>query len=387
MRGHRITLLTLWADEQERDSIGNIEPLVEQTIAVNLPRWRSLWNCLAAVPTLKPLQTVFCWEPALAHQLNALIQPANGALAFDVVHVEHLRGAEYGLYLKEQLASQGRSLPVVWDSVDSISLLFRQAMVRSKSMLSREVARFELGRTERYESRLLKQFEHVLVTSPSDRRALLALLPGNEAAAPVTVVRNGVDLNYFQPDNSVEREPATLVISGKMSYHANIAMVLNFTQEIMPRVWERRPDARLAIVGKDPPRELKILADHPNITVTGTVLHLPPYLQRATLAVSPLAYGVGIQNKVLEAMACATPVVTSPQAVSALDVRSEQEVLIAEEPAAFASAIIGLLADPQHGRQIGEAGRCYVEKYHNWASAAVQLEEVYAQAERAGIIR
>ena len=95
------------------------------------------------------------------------------------------------------------------------------------------------------------------------------------------------------------------------------------------------------------------------------------------MAVAPIAYGVGIQNKVLEAMACATPVVTTPQAVSALDVSSGEDVLVAQEPADFADAVLSLLDDPLVRRRLGEAGRLYVEKHHMWESIARQLAGVY----------
>src|SRR5690606_24439020 len=89
--------------------------------------------------------------------------------------------------------------------------------------------------------------------------------------APISVLGNGVDVDHFSPDPSVERDPATMVISGKMSYHANVTMTLHLVRDIMPTVWQQRPETRLLIVGKDPTREIQALAENPNITVTGTV--------------------------------------------------------------------------------------------------------------------
>ena len=154
-------------------------------------------------------------------------------------------------------------------------------------------------------------------------------------------------------------------------------MVVYFIEQILPRIWARRPETRLLVVGKDPGREILALANHPNIIVTGTVKDLPPYLQQATVAVAPIAYGAGIQNKVLEAMACGTPVVTTPQAVSALEVSSGEDVLVAQEPADFANAVLSLLDGPQVRRRLGEAGRMYVEKHHKWDSIAGQLTDIY----------
>jgi glycosyltransferase involved in cell wall biosynthesis len=273
-----------------------------------------------------------------------------------------------------------RSIPVVWDSVDSISLLFRQAMVGSQSPLSRGMTRFELGRTERYEGWLLSQFERVLVTSPNDRQALLDLLPPGRPEPCIEVLRNGVDLAYFTQDGSARREPSTLVVSGKMSYHANVTMALHLIQDIMPCVWAARPEVRVEIVGKDPPKAIQDLAQDPRVVVTGTVGDLRPYLRKATVAVAPVAYGVGIQNKVLEAMACKAPVVASSQAVSALQVQPGENVIVAQGVDDFAGAILKLLSDPYLREKVGQSGRRYVEEHHDWSVVAARLEQIYAQA-------
>jgi hypothetical protein len=161
------TVATIWTHEDERAALQQLEQCCERVVAVRLPAWRSLWNCLLALPTGQPLQSVYSWDRRLADEIAGLVIGSNGNPAYDIVHVEHLRGARYGLDLKSKLSAASISIPVVWDSVDSISLLFRQARVHSKSLSSRAVTRFELGRTERYESLLLDQFEQVLVTRPT----------------------------------------------------------------------------------------------------------------------------------------------------------------------------------------------------------------------------
>jgi len=371
-----MTVLTLWTNEQEREEVEGLKQYCDSVQAVYLPAWRSWLNSLQALPGSTPLQAMYCWQPELVSHL------AHAEFEADVIHVEHLRGAPYGLYLKSQLAKAGRKTPIIWDSVDCISLLFRLASGRSKKPFSRWITRFELGRTEQYEGWLTSQFDEVLVTSLSDKEALLSLLPSEYELPSISILPNGVDLDYFAPDPDITREPATLVISGKMSYHANVTMLLHFVHDILPFIHTHRPDVKLCVVGKDPPREVRALAQNPSIVVTGSVPDIRPYLQRATVAVAPLTYGAGIQNKVLEAMACATPVVATPQAVSALNVLPGRDVLLAREPAAFAETVLDLLEAPQQQRQIGEAGRRYVEKHHPWAVIAEQLEEVYNEVIR-----
>jgi polysaccharide biosynthesis protein PslH len=369
-RGHAVTLGTLVERDDELASIEQMRGWGVEVVHQRLSKARALANCASALLTRDPLQAHFCWHPELAAAIDALLSQR----PFDVVHVEHLRSARYGL----RIVKRGQ-LPVVWDSVDSITHLFEQSAKRSASLPKRLITALDLPRTRRYEGELVRAFAHVCVTSPIDRAALLAL--GGPAAQPITVVPNGVDLDAFAPSDA-PRDSRGLVFSGKMSYHANISAVLHLAREIMPRVWAKAPDATLTVVGKDPPPAVRALAEqHPGrVIVTGFVPDLAPFLQRATAALVPVFYGAGLQNKVLEAMATATPVVASPAAVSALDPAELAGALIADDADAFAGHALALLNDPARGRDIGLAGRAFVERHHTWRAAAQSLERVYRAA-------
>ncbi|MGQ0601047.1 MAG: glycosyltransferase [Anaerolineales bacterium] len=372
--GHAVTVLTIWANAAERADVDALKSQCHSVQAVHVSRLRSWLNCALALPGDAPLQAHYSWTPAL-------LAAAEEAPAWpDVIHVEHLRGARFGLAFKEWRSRQPTRPPIIWDSVDSISLLFEKTAAHSRRAVSRWMARFELGRTQRYERRLLSEFDYITVSAPADRAAMLALA-GAAQTAPVTVVPNGVDLDYFAPNPQLAREADTLVITGKMSYHANVTMVMQFVETVLPRLWARRPSVKLWVVGKEPPAQLQALAQDPRITVTGSVPDLRPYLQRAAVAVAPLAYGVGIQNKVLEAMACATPVVASTAAVFALaDLRPGREAIVADGPEALADALSGLLADSGRQVEVGQAGRCYVERHHRWQDIVAGLVKVYSEA-------
>ena len=379
--GHRVTLATLRSNKEEQPALESLKKVCYQVYACDLPKWRTLYNCAMTVPTRKPLQASFCWQPALANQLGWLTGKVDDH--FDIVHVEHLRGARYGLYLKslsERKASSPKdNPPIVWDSVDCISSLFKQAAEKSQSTTSRMITRFEANRTYRYEKWLVEQFNRVLVTSILDKNAFQLMREPGDRGPEITVIPNGVDLKYFKPDPLVVRRKATLVISGKMSYHANVAMVLHLTKDILPIVWSQKPEVELWIVGKDPPERIMKLAENPAIKVTGMVNDIRPFLQSATIAVAPITYGAGIQNKVLEAMACETPVVTTSKAVSALSACPGRDLLVADEPQQFAQAVLDLLDDPEKQKTLGYAGRQYVESNHNWTVIASKLADVYRE--------
>jgi sugar transferase (PEP-CTERM/EpsH1 system associated) len=373
-RGHAVTVATLWSDESEKNDIARLSQTVYRVEDERLSRQQSYWNCLTALPSDRPLQSVYSRSPQLESKLASMLS-SNGRSVrpFDVIHVEHLRGIPYALKAKQV----NPGIPVVWDAVDNISLLFRKAAVQSKRRLNRWITAFELAKTERYEKWLTGQFNHITVTSPHDRQAFLDLAPEGSAASRISVLPNGVDLDYFCASNTVPRNEDTIVITGKMSYHANITMVTYFVETVFPLIQKSRPDVKLWIVGKDPTAEILAYGNSPEIMVTGYVEDIRPYLRSATVAVAPVRYGVGIQNKVLEAMACATPVVSTSQAISALQVIPGQDLLIADEPGDFADQVVRLLADRSLRKEIGEAGLSYVQKNHKWSLVTDRLEGIY----------
>lgn len=363
-RGHQITLLALEPPNEDKSGLEALQGWCRRVITVPLPRKQILLNGLQSLPTRIPFQAAYSRSPEMADCIRQTQQEAD----FDVAHIEHLRGAE--------LAPALKNIPIVFDSVDCISLLFERTSRDGPTAKSRFLAKLDLGRTRRYEGQLLNRFERVLITSPQDKQALADLAPSSEARDRLVVIPNGVDLDYFTPLDT-PRDPATLIFTGKMSYHANEAAAFDLATGILPLVRQKRPDARLMIVGKDPSAELTALGADPNITVTGTVPDLPPYLAQATVAVTPMRYGVGIQNKILEAMAMATPVVTTTHSLGALAVENGTDLLAADTFDGLAGAILQLLDDADLRMRMGQAGRHYVETNHNWAVAAETLETHY----------
>jgi polysaccharide biosynthesis protein PslH len=375
--GHEITVGTLTTNEAEKTDAMALSEFCTDVVSRELTRPQSLLNCLIAFPSREPLQAAYCWQPDLAHDLANMLFEPSGRPAFDVIHIEHLRGARYGLFLQRIMVEKGHRIPTVWDSVDCISFLFEQAALQSRNLAGRWMTRIDLGRTRTYEGSLITRFDRVLVTSPKDKQELSALAVHKAADQQISVLPNGVDLAYFEPSPINNRESSSLVISGKMSYHANVTMVLHLVQDIMPQVWASRPEVTLTIVGKDPPHEIRALDNPPQVIVTGTVPDIRPFLWRASLAVAPIQYGAGIQNKVLEAMACATPVVVSSQAATALTAKPGRDFLVADSAMAFAEQIIRSIDDPLQLQSLSRAGRSYVEASHNWRSIATRLAEDY----------
>jgi sugar transferase (PEP-CTERM/EpsH1 system associated) len=369
-RGHALTLATLWQGAEERRALDEMAGWGVRVTAFPLERWRVLANLAVALATGLPLQGRYSWDARLAAAITQVLADGH----FDAVHVEHLRGAVYGRHVLDSAARP----PVVWDSVDSISNLFEQSAQMSRSRFGRWAGRLELARTRRYEGRMTQAFDRVLVTSAADRDALLGLSPARRGARlpVISILPNGVDGEAFHPIDG-EFQSNTIVFTGKMSYHANVTAIMQFVDEVMPRIWAQKPDAELWVVGKDPVKQVRNLENRGRVRVFGTVPDLQPYLARAAVAVAPIAYGAGIQNKVLEAMACRTPVVASPQAASALEEEGGRGLVLAENPVDFAGAVLRLLEDRTWRDDVAERGYQYIQRHHRWDELAARLEDVY----------
>ena len=362
--GHDVHLVALQPPEDRYASVEKLRDFCAQVDVFRLSRGRTLWNAATALPGALPLQAAYSHQPQAIRHLRQLVDSGR----FDVVHVEHLRGAV--------LAEGLNGVPRIFDSVDSIAYLFDQAARLAPKPTQRLLARLDLGRTRLFEASAPFRYDRVLVTSPVDAQAIKELA-GGRAQDRIALLPNGVDLNYFRPSES-PRDPATILFSGKMSYHANAAAALHLGREIMPRILQERPDAALMIVGKDPTPAVRALSADPRITVTGFVDDVRPYFARATIAVSPLLYGAGMQNKVLEAMSCGAPVVVTPRVVCGLRAQPGRDLLVGEEPDDFASNALRLLNDPDLHADISRAGRRYVEEHHAWPEIVKILIGIYS---------
>jgi sugar transferase (PEP-CTERM/EpsH1 system associated) len=165
---------------------------------------------------------------------------------------------------------------------------------------------------------------------------------------------------------------------GAMDYPPNIEAVRWFAESIWPLIRQSRPDAEWWIVGRSPTRAVRELDNGRNIRVTGTVPDVEPYLERMRVSVAPLRLARGVQTKVLMAMAAGRPCVVTSCVASGIEAEPDREVLVANNPGAFAEAIAGLLNDRSRAERIGRAGRQFVNRRYRPERGLEQLEQLLA---------
>lgn len=269
-----------------------------------------------------------------------------------------------------QYIDQKKSIPAIVDLHDSLTLLSRRTLMMERGWRNRLSAYLALVRVQCLERSLGKTFDLILTNSEVDRNVIKEL----STELNTLTITNGVDMGYFTPDHS-SVEADKIVFTGVMGYGPNEDAALFFAREIFPLVLEQRPKAEFWIVGSDPTDRVKDLGRISGVHVTGKVDDVRPYLSHAAVFVCPLRYGSGVKNKILAAMAMQKPIVATSLSIDGLDLADDREVLLADEPRAFAEKVVGLLSDPKTVSRLAGNGLARVQSQYSWAAMGQALEK------------
>lgn len=360
-RRHRITLLSFTDRSSDQAIYHPIASLGVEIFTVPWERISATFQLIRGAFTASsyPFQ-VLLYQSAIMHRVLAeLLERYH----FDIVHVQLARMAPY-FELKFEM-------PRVIDLIDALSLNMKRRFQVDKG-LPKLASYIEWRKLLRYEQKICQMYDQVIVVSDEDRIAI-GDFPN------LNVLPTVIELDQF-PMIREGREPRTLVFSGNMGYFPNIHAVLWFVDKVLPLIRSSEPDVCLLIVGANPPPAIRALSRDPNIQVTGFVPAIQPFLARATLAIAPLHAGSGMQYKVIEAMACGTPIVATPFALGGIKAEDGKHLLLAETPESFAKAILRLLRDHELRERLAIAGRTLVEEYYTPEGNLPTLESIYERA-------
>lgn len=264
---------------------------------------------------------------------------------------------------------------LIVDFVDVDSEKWRQYAAK-RSGPSRWLYAMEADRLMHFDKIVAARAQAGIFVTQSECRTFARLAP--DFTDRLHVVSNGVDTDYFCPEARSGREPPhppTILFVGTMSYRPNDEAALWFARSILPLIRTQLHDARFRIVGAKPSFELRALARNPGVEVTGAVPDVRPHYREADAVVAPLRIGRGIQNKVLEGMAMAKPVIATPEAIDGIAAEDGCHVLVARTAQEIAEAVTNVL----RGRapaNLGPNARARVIEKHNWASHLKKLDEL-----------
>ena len=271
---------------------------------------------------------------------------------------------------------QGHSTCRIMDFVDVDSDKWRQYAER-KPWLTKWVFSREGMLLLRYEKVIAGKFDASVFVSADEAALFKRLAP--EVSGRIEVIDNGVDHEYFNPERDYEDPYAgnktVLVFTGAMDYWANVDAVSWFAHDVFPRIREAVTNVQFFIVGARPTDDVLRLAEIPGVIVTGAVVDTRPYLAHARAAVAPLRVARGVQNKVLEAMAMAVPVLATSAAVEGLVCDDQAGVQISDDGERFSDMAVKLLQ--QEGLKPMQGSRQWVCQHHDWSINSRKMYELF----------
>ena len=370
-RRHELTAVMLIDDEFDveecrramqvycRDVVLIRNPYGRGGIAKRLLQLRSL----ASTRSFERLRVTV---PKLQCALSAVLR----AKRFDVVNLEFSYLGNYDL----RQAPPGEELPLLVVDSHEIAYDLARQFTRAGGNLPR---RLYMGanwrKVRREELGTYRDADGVYLCSTNDERRLLDDVP----EARTAVIPNAADVDYFQPrPTDPPPDGLTVLYFGLLSTTPNVDAVVHFIQNIWPRVAAAHPQARFKIVGGRPPPTLKALAG-PRVELTGFVPDLRPHLAAAAAVAVPLRLGGGTRLKIVEGMAMGKAIVSTTIGAEGIEAVPGRDLLIEDDPAAFADAVSGLLAEPGLAMRIGQSARQLAVQRYSWNSAACALEDFY----------
>lgn len=287
----------------------------------------------------------------------------------DAVHVDHLHMAHYLNCFKE--------IPCMLDE-HNIEYKILQRCAAVERSWPRKLAYQEQSRKMNYfEAEISQRFSCVFTCSNDDRILLNKITNGQ---VPIYVVPNGVDTEFFEPQNNVPQEDA-LVFTGSMDWLPNDDAITYFCHEILPLIWQKNPDIKMYVVGKSPSSAVKDLAaKDKRVIVTGRVDDVRPYIAKSKVFVVPLRVGGGTRLKILEAMAMGKAIVSTTIGAEGITYTPDDNIVLADNPEDFAQKTVDVIADSKKIEDLGISGRQLVKEDYDWGVVGRQLRHFYKKA-------
>lgn len=352
---HEIILFALTEKSPAKNDIDNIKPLCSHFEIFNLSRLTIIKNLIRTFFGKLPMQVGYFYSSKAQKRLSKLIE----AHKPDHLFCQLIRTAEY--------AKPYTAIPNTLDYMDVFSMGVQRRM-STASLLLKPAFKMEYTRLVEYEKSVFDLFKNKIIISGQDRD----LMPFAEKDK-ITIISNGVDTEYFKPIN--HKKDYDILFNGNMNYPPNIESAEYLVHKILPLVRKKYPSVKTLISGTNPNKRILALASE-TIKVSGWVNDIRENFARSKMLVAPMFLSIGLQNKLLEAMAMQVPCITSTLANNALKAESGKSILIADTPEQYAEHIISLLDNEQRAADIALHGYDYVYANFSWEKETEKLEKL-----------
>jgi len=361
---HEITLLTF----DPSPSMGGVDPLptlCKHIKMLPVPQRTMMTRLWQMMTTNRPDMSWRLWSPAFNDMLKSCLEQTK----FDVIQIEGIEMAPY-LPTIRQFAPKSH---VVYDDHNAEWLLQYRNFSTDIKIPHRWIGALysfiQTKRLKQYERWACQSADTVIAVSEADKRAILQL----EQCLDITVVPNGVDVKKYSEYHG-EVNSFDLVFTGKMDYRPNIDAMLWFADEVLPLILQTYPKSTLAIVGQKPHRRLNRLQHHPNITITGYVTDILPYIAGAKIYITPFRIGGGTRLKILQAMAMQKAIVTTTVGAEGFPVEDGKHMCFADTPHDMANLISSLFEKPIKRKELGKHAYQFVATQYDWQQLIPKME-------------
>lgn len=349
-KNNNVTLVTFnHGGEPEKYCIKAIEDL-----GVEL-KWVPLFPVIAGFRTMlrmfgkKPLEVLFYTQPEYSKLVENLFKEKN----FDIGISFFMRTAEY---------IKNKPLKKILMAEDCRTIYQKRSFEDSTNSKQRIIRNWEFKKLSSYEPKIVDYFDITTFVTNEDIASMMKL----NNTAEYRLLTNGTNIESFKPPggNSVR---SGILFSGKLDVWANQLMVKKIVEDIFPLIKNEVPNATLNIVGANPPQSVtSLIKDSKDITLVSNVPEMQPYLQKSEVFLHPHTGGSGIQNKLLEAMACGCPVVTTNVGNQGINGVHERDLLLGEDSATLAKHAVRLIKNKEFALEISKNARNLIEKTHSW---------------------
>jgi len=366
---HRVFLGTFADDPDDLQHVARLRELCAELRVIELSPRLARLRSVSGFAANEPLSVAYYRDAELARWVDSTL--ANEAIDACIV---------FSSAMAQYVAGADAPRTVLIDFVDVDSAKWAQ-YANSRWWPLSWVYRREGSRLLAFERAAADRATRAFFVTDAEADLFRRLAPG--CVGRIETIGNGVDTEQYAPSQALPSPFAVgslpVVFTGAMDYWPNVDGVRWFAEEVLPRVLDALPSAHFTIVGMRPTAAVKALASA-HVTVTGTVPDVRPYLQHAAVVVAPLRVARGIQNKILEAMAMARPVVATDACGAGIDAVNGRHFVTAHDAATMADAVVSLLRDGEAARMMGNAARARIVARYTWAAQLRLLEEALAPA-------
>jgi len=349
---HEIILASVSDTRVMPEHMEALKPYCRKIVVYEISKARTFSNLFKTLFTSRPFQVGYFYSSSFHRRIQKLIREEKPTHIF----CQLVRMAEY--------VKDADGVTRVLDYMDAFSTGYERLSARL-SLMKKWMVRMEWKRLLKYEHHIFKAFDRQIIISEQDRK----LIPHPERSS-IFVSPNGVDVAYYNQGKAAQKYD--LIFSGNMSYPPNVESALFLANRVIPVLRSQGKEIKLVIAGANPSPEILKLKNA-GIEVTGWVDDMREYYAASRISVAPMFISIGLQNKIIQAMAMNVPCIVSSLANNAIGAEPGKNILIADSPEEYANQITMLLEKPEVAASIAEQGRQFVQKNFDWGNIIAGL--------------